>query len=885
MLSRTERAFWRNLVTVNLLVAWGACTLWMETLAGAEPEAGVEFFEKKVRPLLVANCYNCHSANTNAKGGLRLDDRQGLLSGGGRGAAVVPGNAEQSLLLKAIRQKDDKLKMPPGKQLTEEEIAILTQWIEQGVAWPAVRVPTSIQQAPAEYDALRKSHWAWQPLQSVVVPTVKDVSWPRDDIDRFVLAKLEANQLPPVADADKITLIRRITFDLTGLPPTPHEIDEFVGDVSSENAAKLVDRLLASPAYGEHWARHWLDVARYAESTGSSRNLPLPNAWRYRDYVVQAFQQDKPYTQFIQEQVAGDLLPASSDAERDEHLIATGFLALGVKDVNQRFKVRYIMDNVDEQIDTVTRSVLGLTASCARCHDHKFDPIPTADYYSLAGIFRSTDICDGLRNKMGGGGLAYYDTQALIPLSTTAPAAPVDTAKVEELKKKVDEAKLAFETLRDSSEGNEPAPNGRPKRQVARQKWNRLQQELNALEDPAVRGPIATGVRDSQQVADTEIRIRGEAEKLGPVVPRGFLSVLQFPSQPQINKTQSGRLELALWLTHEQNALAQRVIVNRIWLQLFGQGLVRSADNFGTTGDTPSHPELLDHVARRFVQDGSSIKRLVRLLILTRTYQLGSTATAEHLNRDPANRLLWRHAPRRLTGEELRDATLQIAGQLNSKPAEGSQIQKIAVVELRNNGPEAREIVAKGRASTHRSIYLPLLRGLVPTALEVFDFADQGLVTGSRENTTVPQQALYLLNDAFVRKQSLALAEQVLRVSDIDNRARIEKIHRLILGRSPSSTELVRAERYLADYEADYASLLVAKAAEAGSPIPIAEETVAASGASGTGGNVAIIDPDQADQSDAPIQEEIVAAPDANTAAWASLCQALIGSAEFRYLK
>lgn len=846
--------------------------------------ADIEYFEKKVRPLLVDNCYTCHSADTNAKGGLRVDDRHGLLAGGGRGAAIVPGNADQSLLLKAVRQTDSKLQMPPGKKLTDEEIAVLEHWIKQGAAWPSVRVSRGIHESPAEYEALRKSHWAWQPLRSDSVPEVKDRSWPRDDIDRFLLAKLEENQLAPVADADNVSLIRRITFDLTGLPPTPEEIDSFLAETSVDSVAKLVDRLLASPAFGEHWARHWLDVARYAESTGSSRNMPLPHAWRYRDYVVRAFQQDKPYNQFIQEQIAGDLLPPDSSESKDERLIATGFLALGVKDVNQRFKVRYIMDNVDEQIDTVSRSVLGLTASCARCHDHKFDPIPQTDYYALAGIFRSTDICDGLRNKMGGGGLAYYDTKALVSLGKSVEAAPVDTAKLDELKQAVEVARKEFETLRDSPAGTEKAPNGRPKRQVARQKWNRLQQQLNVLEDPAARGPIAVGVRDSQVVADTEIRIRGEAEKLGPVVPRGVLSVVQFSGQPQINPQHSGRLELALWVTHEQNALAQRVIANRVWQHLFGKALVQSVDNFGTTGDTPSHPELLDHLAGRFVRDGWSIKKLIRTLVLTRAYQLSATATEEHLRKDPANRLVWRHSPRRLTSEELRDATLHIAGTLDQNPSAGSPIQSLAVIELRNNGPEARKIVDQGRASTHRSIYLPLLRGLVPTSLEVFDFADQGLVVGNRDTTTVPQQALYLLNDPFVRKQALALAEHTLKAPDVDDLARVERLYRLALGRLPTTSEASRAVGYLADYEGATAALVAAKVA-----VSEPDQQVAAAskpdGAADGNGQAAVIDPDQADQSDAPIKEEVVSISDARTAAWTSLCQALIASAEFRYLK
>ncbi|MBC7818912.1 MAG: DUF1549 domain-containing protein, partial [Planctomycetaceae bacterium] len=388
-------------------------------LAQATPPkdaAAVEFFEKKIRPLFADNCFNCHSTNTNSRGGLRVDDRNGLITGGDHGAAIVPGDPERSLLIKAVRQTDNKLKMPPMKQLSEQQIADLTKWIQDGAVWPKVEFTLPIGDPSPEYERLRNEHWAWQPFGDVKAPAVRVADWARDDIDRFIQAELEEKGLTPVGDAGKVALIRRVTFDVTGLPPTLDEIASFVKDDSTTAFEAVVDRLLASAAFGERWGRHWLDVARYGESTGSARNLPYPHAWRYRDYVIDAFNNDKPYDQFIREQIAGDLLPANSDSQRDEQLIATGFLALGVKDVNQRYKVRFVMDNVDEQIDTVSRAVLGLTASCARCHDHKFDPIPQTDYYALAGIFRSTDLCAGVRNKMGGGGLDYYDTDLLLKL-------------------------------------------------------------------------------------------------------------------------------------------------------------------------------------------------------------------------------------------------------------------------------------------------------------------------------------------------------------------------------------------------------------------------------------------------------------------------------------
>jgi cytochrome c553 len=808
----------------------------------AAADARIEFFEKRVRPVLVNNCYTCHSASTNAKGGLRVDDRHGLLQGGGSGPAVVPGQPDKSLLIQAVRYTGETSKMPPKKQLSPEEIADLAQWIKDGAAWPQAAVPVTAGKPSARFDQLRKEHWAWQPLRDAKTPGVKDASWARGDVDRFILARQEEQGLSPVRDADKAALLRRVTFDLTGLPPSPEETNAFVQDSATDAFEKVVDRLLASPAYGERWGRHWLDVARYGESTGSGRNVPYPHAWRYRDYVIDAFNRDKPYDRFIREQIAGDLLPAASPRDRDEQMIATGFLALGVKDVNQRFKVRFIMDNIDEQIDTVTRSVLALTASCARCHDHKFDPIPTADYYALAGIFHSTDLCAGVRNKMGGSGLDYYDTTMLLPVGAGRPADPKITEKVEQVKLALQKAQAEFEAIRGQPAGMAPGPNGQPKQTAVRQEMTKLQNELLTLTDPAAHGQAALGVRDAKAIGDTEIRIRGEAEKLGPSVPRGFLSLIDVPGAAPVNAKQSGRLELAQWLTSEKNPLTPRVLANRVWHHLFGRGLVSSVDNFGVTGDAPSHPELLDHLARQLVREGWSIKRLVRSVVLSRTYQLSADISAAQSAADPANRLVWRHSPRRLDAEEIRDAMLAAAGSLRLSPPEASPARELKVAELRNNAAEAQRLDEQAQTSLHRSIYLPLLRGLTPRPLEVFDFAQQGTVTGDRDTTTVATQALYLLNDPFVRRQARALAERLLPRSDLDDTGRIELAYRSTVCRAPTAKEIERARRYLTDYEAAL------------------QRTPSAKGA--------------ANELSKP-----------KTAAWESFCQALLASAEFRYLQ
>ena len=850
----------------------------------------VEFFEKKVRPILVESCYNCHSANTNAKGDLRVDDRNGLITGGNNGPAVVPGKPDESLLIQAVLHADGVPKMPPKARLTPEQVADLTRWIADGAAWPEVEGAATAGAAAnqARYDELRRNHWAWQPNRHPAVPAVRAADWPRDDLDRFVLDKLDAQGLPPVGDADRATLIRRVSFDLSGLPPTPAEVAAFVqADEATPRAFEaVVDRLLASPAFGEKWGRHWLDVARFGESTGSSRNVPYPHAWRYRDYVVDSFNADKPYNTFLREQVAGDLLPAESPARRDEQIIATGFLALGVKDVNQRFKVRFVMDNVDEQVDTVSRSVLGLTVSCARCHDHKFDPVPAADYYAWAGIFTSTDLCGGVRNKMGGGGLDYYDPAQLIRLgAATATVDPEHDRKVAAATKAYEAARKEFQQIQGTPEGLALGPNGQPRQRPFRLKMNRLQAELQALTDPSSSGPVALGVRDAKVVGDTAIRVRGEAEKQGRVVPRGFLSVLDVPDARPIapGQPQSGRLELADWLASDRNPLTPRVMVNRIWGHLFGQGLVGSVDNFGVTGDPPSHPELLDHLAARFVADGWSVKRLVRAIVLSRAYQLGPDAPARHLEVDPANRWIWRHAPRRLDAEEIRDATLAVAGQLDRSRPEASPAKVLKVIELPNNGALAVGIRDQARGSRHRSVYLPLLRGVTPTSLEVFDFAEQGMVTGRRDSTTVPTQALYLMNDPFVRRQALNLAEYVIQHEARDPAARINLAYRLALARPATPNEVARVRSFLADYE-PAAQVVLAQAPEPARPA-VAATTPDAEPAAAPKKPTPPIDPDEVIQVDAPIVEEVVRPANAEVAAWAGFCQALLGSAEFRYVR
>jgi Protein of unknown function (DUF1553) len=471
----------------------------------------------------------------------------------------------------------------------------------------------------------------------------------------------------------------------------------------------------------------------------------------------------------------------------------------------------------------------------------------------------------------------------LLPLAPIGPADPKAAEKLEQAKKAFEEAHAAFQAIVDTPEGKAITPEGKPKQFYARQKMNDLQNQLNALTDPALNGPIALGVRDAKTVGDVEIRIRGEAEKLGPVVPRGFLSVIDVPNVPKIAPNRSGRLELAEWLTSDKNPLTPRVMANRIWQHLFGEGLVSSVDNFGAKGDAPSHPELLDYLATRFIRDGWSVKKHVRAVVLSRAYQLSAEAPAANLALDPADRLVWRHTPARLEAEEIRDAMLAVSGKLDLARSNASPAKDLTVVELANNGPEARRLQDEALASVHRSVYLPLLRGITPRTLEVFDFAEQGMVTGARDATTVATQALYLLNDPFVRRQSLVLAERLLRRTDLDEAGRVNLVYRLTVSRPATARETERAKAYLADYE------IVAKATESASgvkPKPADDKQPAADPAAKPKPKPAPpANPDDVDQTGEPVKEESIRAPDAKTAAWASFCQALLGSAEFRYIK
>jgi hypothetical protein len=749
-----------------------------------------QFFEKQVRPLFIKHCYQCHSSEAKAlKGGLHLDSRSGWMKGGDSGPAVVPGSPDESLLIEAIRYRS--LEMPPQKKLTESEIAVLERWVMMGAPDPRTD-PVPNRPARADHDAGR-SHWAFRPIAEPPVPRVKDNAWPRSDVDQFILAKLESEGLTPVSDADRPTLLRRVYFDLVGVPPTSAEIASFLADDSRDTFARIVDALLARPEFGQRWGRHWLDVARYADSNGSDENFTYYDAWRYRNYVIGAFNADKPFDRFLTEQLAGDLLPFRTQEERDDNIVATGFLVVGPKVIGATDKQQLLVDVIDEQLDTIGKTFLGLTIGCARCHDHKFDPISARDYYALAGILASTETIHGnLLNRkdltgwnlhpLGSGGQAAYD--AFLKHEQTLDGL-VKEQKDLQAKKEASKKGVKTADKEQVDEAKETNNDSKPELQSIEQRLAELTRKISKQkENPAPRPPLAMSVNDQAHPGSIAICIRGDAHNRGEVVPRGFISIVE-PHSPEIGRDVSGRAQLADWLTSAQNPLTSRVAVNRVWQHLFGQGLVGTPDDFGTRGEHPSNLALLDYLARRFMQQGWSVKRLIRHLVLSRTYQLSSNFHRAAAQRDPDNRWLWRMNRRRLQVEALRDGLLAVSGQLDLSPAES------VVAEL---NVQATGVGVKPNRQVHsvrRTIYLPVVRNDLPALFQLFDFGDSLSVNGRRSSTNVAPQALFMMNSPLVVEAAKSTAANVLAGHDApDEHQLLERLYLRILGRQPRPDEI-----------------------------------------------------------------------------------------------
>ncbi len=755
----------------------------------AIPPEQLSFFEKNIRPVLARECYSCHSTTAQkVRGGLLLDTREGIRKGGDNGPAVVPGDVKKSLLVTAIKHTKDELKMPPKKKLGDDVIADFEKWIGQGAPDPR---DTAVKVTKNEIDIEKgRKFWAFQPPKKTTPPTVKDAGWPKSDIDRFLLADMEAKGLKPVADADPRALIRRMSFDLVGLPPTPEEVEAFVKAYEVKPQAALeaaVDRLLASPGFGERWGRHWLDVARYAESSGRSVNFAYPHAWRYRDWVIGAFNADKPYDQFVREQLAGDLLSAKDDREKAGFLVATGFLAIGPKTHDERNRQQFQMDVADEQIDATFQAFQGLTVACARCHDHKFDPIPQKDYYAVAGIFRSTETCYGTVRVFQNN---HPSSMITLPrgAGVTIPLEPLTAERRAAIEKQI-------EDVRDQVANVQSGQNAFIQRILLQSRATQLRSQLDLYDADGTPRPLAVGVRERGFGTDSRLYVRGELSQPGETVKRGFPHVVT-TKQPSIGRG-SGRRELADWIASKDNPLTARVMANRVWLHLVGRGLVATPDNFGASGMRPSNQALLDHLAISFADNGWSVKKLIRSVVLSRAYQLSTRFDAKNFEADPDNVLTWRMPSRRLEVEAIRDAMLEVSGRLDTTQPKGSPVARGGEgnVGFRFGRPGA----GNDATSSHRTVYQPIIRDGIPEVLTLFDFPDPSLIIGERATTTVPAQSLYLMNNPFVIQQASALAERLLDGPG-DDAGKLTRAYLLCYSRPPSEKELKTAQQFIAEY-------------------------------------------------------------------------------------
>lgn len=1064
-----------------------AVKAWADDPAVNKPldEPSVEFFEKRIRPLLVQRCWDCHGADL-AESDLRLDTRADMLEGGSRGAAVVPGEPDKSLLIRAVNHADT-LAMPPKEKLSQRDIIDLTAWVKAGAVWPDGDKPRAASKKPVpktdgkptQFTDEQKNFWAFQPISDPRPPQVKDERWVQSPIDRFLLAELEARGLKPAEVADKRTLIRRATFDLHGVPPTVDEVTEFLADHEPDAFARVIDRLLASPRYGERWGRYWLDVARYGDSNGLDENLAQANAFRYRDWVISAFNRDLSYDQFVHEQIAGDLLPPEGDpndpavaARQADRLTATGFLVIGAKMLAEDDPLKMQMDIVDEQVDTIGRAFMGLTLGCARCHDHKFDPVTTADYYSLAGIFKSTKtmlnfsvvaswqerplaspmvlqqlgeqkqriaakqgevnqlvavandvlltearsrVADYVRaavremylerttrtfgtefdkradkkaplpegvqvieaeNYQRGSALklttgygerigvilsngngewaAEYDVAVpagtyqietryaaadsrptqlslngqvikpdalkevtgswnpdtqrwhieghfafkeganilrlyrheplphidkLLIARVDAPRVTTDGASADDLRpafvsqwkryleRTLDDPNTPLIEWRDllaTIKPLDPAAATEPLKQLlaladkagaelaqvldawkqikateptkaatelpdARQEALRkvlfnmaegfpfavpknveeyfgaetktaLQQrrdEVKQLEAGLPKLPEAMAVSEGT-IEDLPVHLRGNHTTLAKErQPRQFPRIFVGEQAPALPADRSGRVEFAQWLTQPNHPLTSRVAVNRIWQGHFGEGLVRSPDNFGLLGDKPTHPALLDWLSRRFMESGWSIKALHRSLMLTSAYQMQTTFREESFLADPDNRLWWRRNRRRLEVEAVRDSLLAVSGRLDNVMG-GTLLpspNRAYVTGTANNYPNIYN-------SQRRSVYLPVIRSALYELFQVFDFAEPSVLNGKRNSTTLATQALFMLNSALVAEQSRELATQLIALPNSDDDARVRRAYELAFQREPSSSKVARAKEFVQQFAA-----------------------------------------------------------------------------------
>jgi hypothetical protein len=762
-------------------------------------------FVRDVQPILVQRCYGCH-AEVRSMGGVRFDRKAGALSKADSGSVpVVPGQPESSEVLRRVRAADPRKRMPLGQPaLSDSEIATLEKWIREGAAWPDDAIAVA-----------KPPHWAFQPLHKSPPPAVR-TSWVRNPIDAFILAVLEKKGLTPSKPASRQVLIRRLAYDLTGLPPSFDEVDRFAKDASPAAEQQLIEKLLSSPNFGERWGRHWLDLARYADSEGYEYDKDRPSIYRYRDFVIQAMNEDMPYDRFVRWQLAGD----EYEPENERALIATGFLTAGPRvriqaSDSKENKERMLHDELDDIVSSTSVAMLGLTAGCARCHDHKFDPIPTRDYYRMDAVFRNID-----REEK--------------PLS---PAHWLYDRWLQSKQSRLREQKMA--ALPISEDDREllrfPLNPNNSGQKAAYRDWDdklkTTDAEFQQWLGEAGRTEMA---KLKQAVADAEARLghaptrglafvdsgaaplpsfllaRGDVTKKVEPVEFGFLTALLKDKTPEDYRKQVARPGLdttfrraafAEWMVdseHGAGALLARVIVNRLWYHHFGQGLVRTPDDFGTQGEPPTHPELLDWLAGELIRSGWSLKHVHRLIVTSATYGQAVEQGTRRAEIDPDNRLLWTRRPRRLEAEVLRDAILTTGGSLNLKmfgPAVRAFIPREAMA-TRTQDPWPKDVV-DGSGSWRRSVYLFVKRSIRQPMMETFDTPDPNTSCGRRLVTTLPTQALALMNDGFVRNQASRFAARVIEMAGPDSEARVRSAYRLSLSREPSASEMESARNFL----------------------------------------------------------------------------------------
>lgn len=884
-------------LVVYLPIAWLFAAFALNADDNAGADAKIDFFEKSVRPLLVQHCYECHAGDEQS-GGLSVESRSQLIEGGDTGAAIIPGNSSESLLVQAVRYANEDLQMPPKSRLPDSDVATLERWIGMGAPDPRQDPTTGSASEPTGMTIeAGRQFWSFQPVTNPPIPKVSKPAWVRTPIDAFVLSKLDSNGIAPAAPADRETLIRRITFDLIGLPPSSEQIDRFLADQSATAYNDLVERLLSSPQYGVRWGRHWLDVARYADSNGLDENLAFGNAWRYRDYVIDSFNDDKPYDRFLTEQIAGDLLPAANR----ETKTATGFLVLGAKVLAEPDREKLEMDSIDEQLDSTGKAFLGMTFGCVRCHDHKFDPIKQSDYYALAAIFKSTktfgdsntgaikhwnehsfaseqqlaklkEVDAKIAKKTAAANAFKSKTMAAIRSAARAKAVDylVAATRFEPTTGLVEVAEIASELglhprilhhcrlhlhyhkndpvfgrwhqLSSSAEAvgqhyrewftaadaafaaarsKDPAAKSvnderldaaraalddhsgflavPPKPEFAFDpqqlaQYYELMEQARLIESNAPDEDAAMGVTDSVVRSSLPIHIRGSHRNFGDSVDREFPEVMRTSSvRPIFPSNQSGRLQLAQWMASTQHPLTARVYVNRIWRWHFGQGLVKTTENFGVLGDRPSHPALLDWLARYFMESNWSTKKLHRLILNSSTYQMASQSDhRDAVMADPENRFLWKFPIQRLDAEQIRDAVLAVSGRLDDTTIGGK------TVPLRN-----RQFVFNHTSVDHtkydslrRAVYLPVVRNNLYAFFSQFDFPDPTMPTGDRASTVVAPQSLLLMNSDLVMDSAEAFATAV-RESTSSHLEGVDFAYRQAFGRNASESERSRAISFI----------------------------------------------------------------------------------------